>query len=485
MRLCPNPACPFRVRHGFAAEFEDRVERCRSCDTELDTPAEAPDEPTSPWRALVRLGVSVALVAALVGFSSVAVPGFEDATELAHELGTSVGFAELCLWPAVRALILATILVELVAFVLPAGRALRTQPEGRQTLYALALVLALAGLLLGAWLHHRSLLDSAGLESLVPSLPMMLLTRSAGLPLVLGIASLNERWGLGHGISVVLAALVVDILVTTLPTHADVPHQLALLAVILAGALVWLSRPARAGATGRKPLTEEGDRELGLGLTIPTSSVIPVLIPAVLLVVAFAPPPLSVLGVLVGVVGGVNLEGVAPWLEVSVVVGFAAVLAWAFTRPTLLLERWRRAFPRADPSALAHEAQATFRRGLLRSELLLVATWLLTREQLLALPVLVLAAIILDLGAELRLRLHEPELVALPSHLDLPGAESLVLALRLQRRPALLQARHHRALYRALGWWLPTRVLLRPEDLAQAKQLRTQLLGSPSDQAPT
>lgn len=31
MKLCPNPACPFRVRHGQPAEYLDRGEVCSDC----------------------------------------------------------------------------------------------------------------------------------------------------------------------------------------------------------------------------------------------------------------------------------------------------------------------------------------------------------------------------------------------------------------------------------------------------------------------
>ena len=64
MKRCPNPACAFRVRHGFAAEFEDRVERCRSCGGELVEQAPAARVPVAR-SAFARAGVSAAVLAAL------------------------------------------------------------------------------------------------------------------------------------------------------------------------------------------------------------------------------------------------------------------------------------------------------------------------------------------------------------------------------------------------------------------------------------
>ncbi len=44
MKHCPNPDCPFFREHGVAAEYEDRVEKCLDCGTQL-TPGPAPAPP--------------------------------------------------------------------------------------------------------------------------------------------------------------------------------------------------------------------------------------------------------------------------------------------------------------------------------------------------------------------------------------------------------------------------------------------------------
>jgi hypothetical protein len=158
-------------------------------------------------------------------------------------------------------------------------------------------------------------------------------------------------------------------------------------------------------------------------------------------------------------------------LELVLVAGLTPGFAWLFTRPPLLVERWRAAFPRAALDDLGHEARVLYRRGLVRSELLGLGAMLLIQQGLPALEVVVVAAILLDIGHELRRRLDEPEFVAVELHVDLCGAESLALALRLQQRPAHLQGSQLRALLRLLGWWVPMRVLVRPDDVEVAVAL--------------
>ncbi|PRP97504.1 hypothetical protein ENSA5_33970 [Enhygromyxa salina] len=492
MQLCPSPACPFRVRHGFAAEFEDHVERCRSCDGPLEQAAAAVDNALA-WPGLARLCVTAVLVAALAGFATLLVPGFQAPDELRLTLGSdlvdtlggALSFGELSLRPALSWLVLGAILVEFIALAFPAGRALRDDPAGRRKLQVFALLLALGGLVFKGWMSHRALVEFSpalfAIDVGVPSASLVILTHAAGLPLLLTLAFVNERWGLGHGISIALGALLVLELATALPANADLPRQLIVTFALLGAALVLLGRPARATAHGRRPLGQDPTHapELGLGLVIPTSGL--VAIHALYL----GPLTISAVGqqLLAPTLDPEGIAALTRWLHLALVLGLTALFAWVFTRPQLLTQRWRRAFPRADPAILAREAQAIFRRGLLRSGLLTLAIVLLGREQLPALEVTILAAILLDLAHELRLRLREPELVPLATQLDVPGANALAAALALEHKPAVVQALHHRALYHLFGWWLPTRVLVRPRDLESARTLRDQIIARPESSA--
>lgn len=470
MQRCPDPACPFRVRHGFAAQFEDHVERCRSCGGGLEPAPEEAGQEGAGFGGVGarRLAATAVLVAGLGAFTRVAAPGFELAAPL--ELGAaSLGLGQQSLEPALIWLVLAAILVELAALAWPGWRPQRRSEDGRQRLRAAAIVLALVGLLVDGWQTHASLMElsSPMLGAPAPQLGLVVATRCVGLPMILILAAINERWGLGHGLSIVVAGLAGARIFDALALADDRVQTLTIVLVTIGAAFVWLTQPARGQALGRTSVpsnTGAGEGGLGLGVTIPITGVVAL----ELLVRA----PLVVDYELVERLGRQNYELILLTLAVVLSAGFA----WLFCRPALLLARWRRAFPKARAEALAAEARAVFRRGLLRSELLVCGVWLLSRAQFPAFEALVLAAILADLGSELRLRMGEGELVALPTQLDVPGAAALALALELRRKPARIQALHHRALYHLFGWWLPTRVLVRPEDLDAAEQLREAML---------
>ena len=455
MWQCPNRACPFQLRHGFAAEYRVQVERCRSCDAPLEPLAPSPGGASArarTLRAFARLGVTLLIGVGLAAFANLDVPGLDAGSPLdpfGEPAGSQITFADLSLAPALAWLISGAVLVELGALALPAARPWRHRVAGRRKLHAYALMIAMLGLIVQSGM-------ATGLQ------PVPLLSRVAGLPLLLGLAAANHRWGLGHGLSVVVVALLGHALtLSILASPAPLDPLLTLLAMIM-GFAIWLARPARASARARSPLTRDDNqaRELGLGLSIPSCGLVPFELYGVLLALLYLSP------------AGVELLGGGLWLKPVLVLGFGALFAFAFTRPALLVERWTRAFPRADEAALASEAKAVFRRGLVHSELLLVVMLALMQTQLPVTEAVIVAAILLDLEPELRLRLREGELVALPTHLDLPAAEALALALRLEGTPAGLQGQHHRSLSRLFGWWLPTQVLVPPAKLDAATQLR-------------
>ncbi|KIG15476.1 hypothetical protein DB30_05499 [Enhygromyxa salina] len=457
---CPSRACPFRLRHGFAAEFAQPKDKCPSCGGPVEQGQD--HQPAAPrpsaWPTLARLGVTLALGAAFAGFAAVnvSIPGIAQ---------LEVDFGDLSLQPALDLLLAAAVFVELGALALPAGRTLRHTPDGRRRLRRLALLLALLLLAVGALVSMRATPELAPASQFA-----VILTRCVGLPLVLGLAAANRRWGLGHGISIAFGALLIQPLAEHVLAADDPTRALVILLVLLVGAGVWLAHPARPSALGRTPLSPRSPqssgapqpRDLGLGLMIPSGGVIAVGL------VTLTP-------LLIGVTVPSNST-----LELALVLALTAALAFVFTRPKLLVQRWRSAFPLADPAALERDARALFRRALLRTELLVGAIVLLGQAQLPMLSVVIAVAIALDVGHELRLRLREPDLVAIQTHLDVPGAQALALALELLGKPVGLRGQHHRSLYHLLGWWIPTQILVRPADVDSAKQLRAQLLESSS-----
>jgi hypothetical protein len=461
MRRCPNLGCPFRIRHGFAAEFEDRVARCPRCDAELTALTEPQAEPGSSAviaPALGRGAVSLVLLLGLLAFARVPVPGYADLATLPFD----ISFAAASLKGALAAWIVASIAVELVALLLP--HSLRHSLAGREKLRATSMVLALIGLAWGAWLIHGRVHAFADpfMSVELPGLGRMILTSAAGLAVILGLAAVNERWGLGNGISLIVGALVLHSLTIT-PTDDPIAKH-ALTVLLIGGLAIWLSRPARAGVVGRAP---GSDTDLGLGLTVPSCSLVP------LFVLPVVPLLMHILGLPARLPN--TYAPVILALSLVVVVALAVALAWWFTRPRLLVALWRRAFPRADEAALEQAAQTLFRRALTRSVLLVVALVLLGREGLAAIEAAVLAALLVDFSAEFRFRQH-PDLVALEFPGDGPSAEALAYALRLEDRPVLVQGLGHRALYHLFGTWLPLRLLVRETDRARAEQLRDELL---------
>ena len=467
MRRCPNPGCPFRVRHGFAAEFEDRVERCRSCDTPLSAASSEPSpaEPSAgAWSGLaLRLIPTFGLIVLVASVAGLRVPGFELGG-VSGALGASgdgvLDLAELTLTPALVSLAVASVLVELASHVYAGAR----QAVSHRARQLLSLGLAVLGLAGGGWLRHRAWAQ-AGLVDL-PDLGLLLALHGAGLVLLLGLVAANERWGVGHGISVLVAALIGHH-VHELAVGEDEVLELSLVLVALVGGgLVWLSRPARSTAVGRTALAEGRAEGLGLGLTVPSCGILPVLIVS-WTAIALAWLELG--------------SSVSAHLQLILVTALGVVAAWTFTGPARLVSRWRAAFPRAADDQLEREAKRLFRRALTRSVLLVLVVALLEQHELPALAV-TLAAVLLDLLRELDHRLAHADLLALPTQAGLTSSVALREALALEGRPSLLQGHHHRSLYRWLGWWIPLRLLVHPDDHERACELRDWLLGrAPGD----
>jgi len=471
MRRCPNPGCSFAVRHGFAAEVNDSVERCPSC----DTPVTAPEPEAAPRSAvsgalLGRLAVFASLLVALLGFARLPIPGYQALAQL----GLDTSFAALGLAPALVWLIGATVLIELGALLIRPARALRSSVAGRARLRGLAILLALAGLGVQAYLLHRGL-ARAPIMLEPPGLLRIVLTMAASLPVLLAVAAANDRWGLGHGVSLVVGGLVLHRLLTG-PTLAADPSAALLLLALVVGLAIWLAMPSRATASGRKS-SDGRPSELGLGLTIPSCGLIPALLVALIPMVRArlqtpADPGLALVhGAGLGPLSVGPSSLLSPIVELSVIVTLALAFAWLFTRPSLLVDRWRQAFPAAQLSALEREANGLFRRTALRSALLLTVLQLLVHQQLPGYGLAILAALLVDFASELRARSRDGELVAVELPSDLVGAEALAAALRIEQRPALIQGSHHRALYHGLGPWLPLRVLVGEADRGRAEQL--------------
>ena len=467
MKHCLAPACPFRVRHGFAAEFADHVEHCKSCATALSVVSDS--EPQAEGEAHLHVATRLAFsVGAMVAFGVLASLNFEVGSTT-QSLGSGV------LALSIAAVIVASGVVEGVcalairADALPERlRGLRTTTQGRARMRALSAVLAMLGLSL------------VGLFSARP-LGLWQLLLLAGPALWLGVAALIDRWGLGHGASLATAAVLGQQLVAAMIAAGTEWPTLAVEMIAMAGLVgVMLARPARSASLGRVWTPDRGsgaaeppqivDGDFGLGLTLPVTSLLPLhawiwLAP----LFALARPDAAFL----------DLRSLMPVIAIA---ALGAILAWAFARPSLLLTHWGRAFPAANPAVLEREARSLFGRALLRSELVLVALVLLPEvPSLPSLPslhgwmALVCSVVALDLGREVSARLDagtDLVAVAIPGK-SLIEAEALALAISLGNPTGarvIVQGGHHRSLWRAAGWWLPLRLLVTPEEAARVRE---------------
>ncbi len=69
MKYCPNSDCPFIAEHGIVAEFQNSINRCPDCGTDLEI-GNAPDPETLPKQPLRNLDPDSLRFVTLAVFSS-------------------------------------------------------------------------------------------------------------------------------------------------------------------------------------------------------------------------------------------------------------------------------------------------------------------------------------------------------------------------------------------------------------------------------
>lgn len=203
MKHCPNAQCPYAVYHGNAAEYVDDTENCSDCGSSLAPGSSS--EVTDPqddgtknhlWR---RLGVTLLVPIAVHFTSMIRLPGItsvipiEDA-ELSQQLGI-VAFG-------ISPILTAYILVEIVAAIVPRWRRLRIGgPIGRRKLSRVSVITAVGLTIFQAWGYFTFI---QSYEYLVLTLPVLvpLLALVVGIGLLMLLANLIDRYGLGNGLAV-------------------------------------------------------------------------------------------------------------------------------------------------------------------------------------------------------------------------------------------------------------------------------------------
>jgi SecY len=351
------------------------------------------------------------------------------------------------------------LVVEFAALVVPPWRKLRRGgPLERAPLMVASLILtlllaAVQSYFIYQWLSSSplSLIESPGIGAAL----LVVLGLVGGTALLLSLAWLNDRFGVGSGISLFFAWESASRLLETLQkvpaavqNGAEDPTGLLVLALSCAGviaATVWLLR------------RDEG------GLRLPVSGVVPLDSAAWLLLV-----PVQ-LGALVGyTVPGLPLEGRTYLIALALL---TVPLGWLFAGLFTL--------------GAEHEARKLATRRSLAWLLMLVVLMLLPLQLHLTtivdpVALVVVTAVLLDLKAEWRARRREPTLVAVwPIH---------QVALVEKARDVLAQADiavypralHHRALLQFFGPYLPIDLMVPAARAAEAQELLAEeLLAQP------
>jgi hypothetical protein len=208
MKYCPNPTCPHLRRSGIAAEYLNTADTCRDCSTPLvDGPQEMDDKDAArsiskrPWQ---RIGVTVAVPVAVYLLTRVKMPGVYTFPETEAILGDALSILSLGITPILTAFVL----VEIAAAVVPAWRRLRIGgPVGRARLKRAAITTALVLTALqgfGLITYLKSLEEYDFVIAFTLPMIVPLLSIIGGTGMLLLLAHLNDRFGLGNGLCVLI-----------------------------------------------------------------------------------------------------------------------------------------------------------------------------------------------------------------------------------------------------------------------------------------
>jgi len=495
MRYCVNPECPFQVKFGRPAEYQDTASACSDCGSALGevmaaaaaaaagaSPAAAP-WPADLWR---RVAVSAAVLAAVVAGNVLQMPG------LVHEQGPyrikpsmtllSVGWSPF-LW--------AMLLVEVAATLIPGWRRLREDGvEGRRRLWRVALGIGLAFAALQSVTSIQSLERAGALQgnsvtaSSSWSSPMLMLVLLGGSLFTVLAARVASDAGLGAGFAlVVLGGLISDgwVWVLKLQRLADMEEGpflgVAFLGAGVAGA-VWLFRRAE----GRPPRAAAEPAERPRALPFPVAGVLPLLVASGLL--------FGVLGTLQDLIaplrGGLDLllknTALLAVAEAVIAVNVAIALGVWCHRPSKVAAAWARWTGEPGAPLDLQRAQVGARvRALLPAAIgwncalvaLFVAPALIgigAVAQVLNLASLVIGvSIALDLIEETRARTASGDLATAWTLIRPYEVEPALEALKAAGIPAHARGLHARATQQLWGVLLPIHILVPPDQVEKAR----------------
>lgn len=363
-------------------------------------------------------------------------------------------------------------LVELAAWLVPRWRPLRAGDlESRRRLRRAALLLSLVLSLLQGFFVSRWLLASSArvpmsdAELLSPGLgawfvPLAMLSLTAGVCLMVGLAHAIERHALGAGFSLLTAALALVHLVESgwaALRHGGWPEVMVRTPLdLMLGALLVVGALAGLAAVLQRPVRARR----GPSIRLPSCGLVPLVAAASILMLPATLAPLFNWRL------PPDLAAMAPGTWTFILVYAALALAFAvplssrFSRPDADDEQ----DPEAQRAALSVSVAVLLGLGAASQ---LGSHFLGTAIDLAVLAAL--PAVALDLAAEWRLRSSHGELVAIRACPRLPAASAALERLQDAGIPAIVRGLHHRSLWHFFAPHLEM-VLLVPTHLAETAE---------------
>jgi hypothetical protein len=416
----------------------------------------------------MRLLVTASAVAIVLVGQQIPLPGVEPprwGRPWSHPAGAETTASLSVLALGVAPLMSGTVLVELAALVIPAWRPLRISgPEGRARLARWSLVVTLGlALVQGSWLaraletYLQVTEGGAGFEWLTA------LTLSAGTFVLVALAALVARRGLGNGFSVVILA-------STLPSLAKlgqiwVNPTLSARGRLLAPGVLALTAAATVLVVVPGALARRLRR--GPSLRLPSSGAVPLSLAASLLALSqVLPIDLDALGVK-ALAPGTPLYTVA---QAFLLAGGTAALSWLFNQPARVARVTGLA-----PALVRRLGSAAWVHSLLFLLFVALAFTVGNVHAHVSLPStlswLAVCAIATDLAGEWRARHQHGDLVPVwPIH-RVYAVDPALEALARAGIPALARGVGHRVLLQFVGPYIAIDVLVPPAHAAEAQRI--------------
>jgi preprotein translocase subunit SecY len=476
MKYCPNPQCPYALRHHEGQEYRDYVAACTDCGTELvaERPIwPRPSVPNAQGRA-VWLRLALTLLAPPLVLWLHAAPFVPRLNRSGFEIQGVTVFG-LALWPV----FIAFIVVEASALLWPRWRPFRNGgPVARARLLRAALKLgvgfaSLQGLTIALYLEGWGFLEpDPRLSRLVVVLSMV-----AGVCVLVWFAHLLDWFALGGGFSVLALAFSLPSLDRWaeswrwLGAAEPLETTMTVAGLLVAGVATFIVLRRRLPGAQGKPSS----------IRLPACGVIPFrygaglrMIPSVLAMASLGQVDARWLRVLLR---PANVE--ANLVFRLFVTGVLAVgFGFLFNRPGRVAALEVKG-PGISPQAPLKVAREQVVRAIAWSAAYVLGValvgGLLERASgvrgLDFVPAVMLVAVGLDVAAEVQARRRYGELVPVwPEH-RLYAVDGALALLQRAGIPCLARSVHHRALWHFFAPFIPIQIMVQPPRAEEASRL--------------